>query len=158
VLQATLAECKKVNKQKKNPNNKDRRHLEHSSSGIRMVNFFKWRNLDEYHSTCQREEHALWGCRAVALQCGSELNLLKLCFDREQGLATNGHPINPAVVLEQKRTAYETDKIKASSSSSSGNEIPCREYQEQMGKCINESSKALAKRHLERVGKEKADQ
>ena len=149
VLQETLAECRKASKN--NNANKERLQLEHTPSGIRMLNFFKWRNLDDYHSNCQREEHALWGCRAVALQCGAELNQVKLCFDREQKLATDGNPINPGVILFQKRTAYESGE------ETSDSNIPCREYQEQMGKCIRESSTALAKRHLERSGKDNVD-
>lgn len=148
VLQDTLAACRKNAKLKQVEN--DRLHLEASPPGMRMVTFFRWRHVHDYDATCQREEHSLWACRAVALQCGQELFALRECFSDKQGLCVSGEPVDVGEILKHKRTAYESNKkIKPT------DVIPCREFQEKVGTCIAENSKALARRHLERNAKER---
>jgi hypothetical protein len=104
VLQETLAACRKNVKLKQV--NADRLQLEDSSPGIRMVNYFKWRQENDYHATCQREEHALWACRAVALQCGNDLMRMRECFNELQGVGLDGKPDDVGAILKHKRTAY----------------------------------------------------
>lgn len=150
VLQDTLTACRKNAKLKQVDN--DRLHLEASPPGMRMVTFFRWRHVHDYDATCQREEHSLWGCRAVALQCGQELTALRECFSDKQGLCVSGEPIDVGEILKHKRTAYESSKkIKPT------DVIPCREMQEKLGMCIAENSKALARRHIERNAKERGE-
>lgn len=157
VLQDTLAQCRKA--ARKNQPGKRRLHLENSPPGIRMTNYFKWRDRHEYDATCQREEHAVWACRAVALGCGADLTELRNCFNEIQGVGNDGELANVGAVLKHKRTAYEIGKKSKSASIEEGEEIPCREIQERMGKCISDNSKALARRHLERTSaKEESEQ
>ena len=148
ILQDTLTACRKNAKLKQV--DADRLHLEASPPGMRMVTFFRWRHVHDYDATCQREEHSLWACRGVALQCGQELTALRECFNEKQGLLVNGEVVDAGEVLKHKRTAYESNK-----KTKPTDVIPCREMQEKIGMCIAENSKALALRHLERNAKER---
>ena len=137
----------------------DRLQLEDSSPGIRMVNYFKWRQENEYHATCQREEHALWACRAVALQCGQELMQMRECFNELQGVGTDGQPGDVGAILKHKHTAYEkSNNSNNNKKSQATDDIPCRVWQEKVGECIATNSKALARRHIERNAKETDEQ
>jgi len=186
ILQDTLADCRKAATNNKpssgDPTDaqQDRRtvHLEQSQSGLRFLKYFKWRNVHDHDDTCQRETHAVWGCRAVALQCGRELQALKECFDRTQEVDPSGEPQNVRAVLGCRQTAYEaaskgkkksllgskdTVGVLASQQDDNdvlpgGDSIPCRELQELMGQCIAANSKALAKRHLARAAKQERHQ
>lgn len=110
---------------------KNRRHLEDTPTGIRMVRYFDWRDVPGRN--CQREEHAVWACRAVALQCGSQLAVVKSCLD-ETGLEK---------VLTAERTGYE----KASDT----DKVPCLTQQQLMGACVSQAAVELQTRQEERA-------
>ena len=103
-----------------------------------MLRFFHWRELPENPATaCQREEHALWACRAVAVGCGEPLTKLRDCFDA----------VGPREVLTQKDGGcYES-----SHQSSKGKQtIPCAEFQEAVGKCVAKNLHELQQRVAQR--------
>ena len=178
ILQETLRDCRKASAGGTDGGGGERRRtirLEDSSAGVRMLRFFKWRGEEVaelgYDATCAREEHALWACRAVALQCGGDLDALRHCFDNLQKVGTSGEPEDVGAVLSCRRTAYEVSSNKKKKSGDGNEEksaviddnhnndidIPCREIQERMGRCIAENSKALAERHLARTQKEEKE-
>ena len=80
-----LAQCRLLEDLRKdcyeNNNTTTTTTLEDCPAGIRMVRYFDWR--DYQTDNCQRTEHAVWACRAVALQCGAELVALRQCFAAE---------------------------------------------------------------------------
>lgn len=107
----------------------ERRKLEDFPLGIRMLRYFDWRHQEE--PNCVREEHALWACRAVALQCGSDLVQLRNCF-REKG---------DSDILSETRTSYEA---------TCENEFSCMELQRKLGSCVLKKANALVRRMDER--------
>ena len=124
-----------------------RAQLEDFPMGIRMMRYFLWRDMPDDPSgrrpPCLREEHALWACRGVALQCGPDLIRLRDCF-KEQG---------PERILSQGMTAYETktknntkDEKKGDSSSENKNKFSCLDFQTKLGSCIGQNAKALEER------------
>jgi hypothetical protein len=116
-LEQVLAECR----EQREP----RSQLEDFPMGIRMVRYFHWRDLPE-ETPCLREEHALWACRAVALQCGPDLVQLRDCFQ------TNG----PDTILSQAGTSYQGKS-----------ESTCRELESKLGACVRRKAIALESRH-----------
>ena len=77
--------------------------------------------------SCAKEMHALWACRSVCLGCAEHLRNLKDCFQ-----------LIPEQVLNVPQTAYEPTKYSGI--------IPCRESQEELGKCVIKKSKELQQR------------
>lgn len=147
-----LAQCRALEQTYRdcldNKNNNNRR-LEDFPMGIRMVRYFDWRNLDQPQQQqdgveggirirpCVREEHAVWACRSVALQCGNRLAALKSCFD-EAG---------PDVVLRQStQTAYQSSTANAAELQG----IPCQTFQQKVGECVSKGTEALAARKKRR--------
>jgi hypothetical protein len=137
-----------------------RRQLEDFPEGIRMLRYFGWRNRivndenqdrDSYgiagvvpsnksssnDDPCAREVHAVWACRAVALQCGSHLQQLKSCFDQHDEKPNANH------VLSTSETAYDC-------SSSITTAIPCADQQQQLGHCVRIAAQELMKRQNDR--------
>jgi hypothetical protein len=184
-LDEILAECRRhKRKMKKNNNNhnngkkdggdddtnntsRDRRHLEDVPAGIRMVKYFQWRDVDEYDSRCQREEHSVWACRAVSLQCGAELVAVRDCFDGAQAIpGADGYsfaqqeqppPRNYGAVLGSVANSrgYTMTKEDAVASDADGTvTAPCMRVQQRLGECVARNSKALLERKNAR--KEKA--
>jgi hypothetical protein len=109
--------------------NSERNQLEDFPLGIRMLRYFDWRHKDE--PNCVREEHALWACRAVALQCGANLVQLRSCF-REKG---------DDAILSETRTSYER---------TSEDDFSCMDLQRTLGSCVLKKANALARRMDER--------
>jgi hypothetical protein len=133
ILEDIAAECRRPTKE-----GSDRIHLEDVPIGFRQVRYFRWRNLHEHESTCQREIHAIWSCRAIALHCGAELVELRRCFDKLQ-------ETNPSAILKQSETAYEAENASS--------ELPCRSLQVQLGECVKRNSTELQKRCASRLEK-----
>ena len=77
--------------------------------------------------SCAKETHALWACRSVCLGCAEHLRNVKECLD---GL--------PNQVVDIPETAYEPTSYKGV--------IPCRESQEELGKCVIQQAKELQQR------------
>ena len=77
--------------------------------------------------TCAKEAHALWACRSVCLGCAEHLRNLKDCFK-----------LLPDQVLNTPETAYEPTM--------SNMAIPCRQSQEELGKCVVKNAKELQQR------------
>jgi hypothetical protein len=124
----------------------DRVHLEDIPIGIRQVRFFDWRDNHDFDRTCQREEHAIWACRAISLKCGTELADLKSCFDNlssRGGLNTK----NPSTVLSRTETAYANPNAP--------DDLPCRSLQQKLGQCVSKNSKELLERQAVRSDKGK---
>jgi hypothetical protein len=125
--------------------------MESCVAGIRMVKYYDWREGQptrimgeddtlqantlvnvpsaatkqtfvpgDVPPTCAREVHSLWGCRGVALACAPDVIALRKCFhdqgDKEQVLS---------VPYFGYQEGVDVDKS-----------IPCRELQEQLGKCV----------------------
>ena len=118
VLEQVLSDCRQ--------HKAAREQLEDFPMGIRMVRYFDWRNVQS--DDCVREEHALWACRAVGLQCGPDLVALRDCF-KQQG---------PPVILSQKETAYE----KASTNVNAA----CLDLQTKVGGCVRQKAVELEER------------
>ena len=106
--------------------------LDEIGLGKRWMVYFGWRDMPIVNKKgCVPEQHALWGCRAVSLRCGAELQQMKSCFE-EQGLEA---------ILSQRKTAYASDKIEKVRE-----KIPCYELQRVVGKCVAASAKEMEQR------------
>lgn len=114
--------------------------MEEFPGGLRRIKYFGWRGVlqkeampenlkDAIISSCARERHSVWACRAVSLGCGKELGSLKAGFD-EQG---------PVAILYQPHTAYE-------SSGKVDTGIPCAELQATLGSCVRQRGIELLER------------
>ncbi len=120
--------------------------MEELPGGLRRMKYFGWRGVLEKEnmpeklkqaivSSCARERHSLWACRAVAMGCGQELGALKAGFD-EQG---------PLAILYQPQTAYESfDKDTKT--------IPvlCADLQSTLGSCVRQRASVLLERKQQR--------
>jgi hypothetical protein len=94
---------------------KDRLQLEDFPAGIRMVRYFDWRYYPE-DKACLREEHAVWACRGIAMQCGGDVVHLRRCL-KQQG---------KEAVLSTSDTSYEEAK----------KDSVCGDLQEKLGRCV----------------------
>lgn len=54
-------------------------------------------------STCSREKHAIWGCRAMSVGCAKELVTLKKCFQNDLGTT------NPQHFAYDRQASSDTD-------------------------------------------------
>lgn len=77
--------------------------------------------------TCAKETHALWACRSVCLGCAEHLRNVKDCFQ-----------LVPPQILETPQTSYEPTSYTGV--------IPCRELQQELGKCVITQAKELQQR------------
>lgn len=85
--------------------------------------------------TCAKEMHAIWACRSVCLGCAGDLRNLKDCFQ-----------LLPEEVLNAHETAYEPTLSNVT--------IPCRQSQEELGRCVVKNAKELQQRlHPDNRGK-----
>lgn len=114
-LEAILQDCRVNGGQSK---------LDDTPSGIRMLRYFNWREV-ESDATCQRELHAVWACRAIAVGCGEDLVRLRNCFDKA----------TPAVILAGEPVYEQASK-----------QVPCGELQQRMASCIQKSAMDLQQR------------
>ena len=125
--------------------------LEDLPAGMRMVRYFNWRNHqpedsssssssgDTHGGSCLREEHAVWACRAVALQCGRELVGLRDCFRR----------VGPDRILSpDATTAYKVDDYERHNDNDDDDDS-CLVWQTQLGSCVQQSARALEQRRQE---------
>ena len=129
-------------------------HLEDIPPGIRILKYYDWRNVHDFDHKCSREKHAVWACRAGALQCGADLVKLRNCFNAAvipPAGVTDLSNKNFGAVLNVATTAYEPSKLKQSNDNVFA--IPCREFQEKMGLCIATNATALAEREMLRSEK-----
>jgi len=129
VLTSILKDCQNSSK------NSGRQQLEDLPAGIRMVRYFDWRDIPS--RACARETHAVWACRATALQCGADLAVLKNCFTEEAGIE--------AVLQSGAATAYETPGTNTSNKAAL-EKIPCLVHQQAMGQCVSQAATELRKR------------
>jgi hypothetical protein len=143
-LEDILAQCHKSrSKSKSGDDSNYRYHLEDVPAGIRMVRYFQWRNVHDFDRQCSRETHSLWACRAGALQCGSELVQLRNCFlDRQAAPEASGNAdlTDYGAVLKCSATGYEAKPR------NNDKDIPCRLFQEQVGRCVAKNARLLAER------------
>jgi hypothetical protein len=114
-------------------------------------------------SSCAREEHAVWACRAISTGCGKDLSELKKCFDDvDNETETNGEsrPLPQHVrVLTSPFTNYQgiVEKVGEPSDKnvvSVKEQIPCYEIQWRLGSCVTENGKQLLQRKQEREGRQ----
>jgi hypothetical protein len=142
-LEDILAQCHKSRSKSKNGSgdSNSRFHLEDVPAGIRMVRYFQWRDVHDFDRQCSRETHALWACRAGALQCGSELVQLRNCFlDRQAPVSGHVDATDYRAVLKCSATGYEAK------ARNDDKDIPCRLFQEQVGQCVAKNARLLAER------------
>jgi hypothetical protein len=146
IIEDVYAECRKYQKLKLDQERT--MHLEDFPPGIRILRYYDWRNIHDYDHKCAREKHAIWACRAGALQCGGELVQLRNCFNNVQqpppGTSDPIHTKNHGAVLNTSATAYEPKQRNIHKN------IPCRDFQEKMGACIATNASALAEREVKR--------
>jgi hypothetical protein len=106
------------------------RHVEDTSSGLRVTRYFRFKEPDNpaTKALCQREEHAVWTCRAMALRCAIHVSKLRECFrdEKEKG---------SSILAQVTHSSYE-----------GGKQGPCWELQEAMGVCINKNAEEFAQR------------
>ncbi|CAB9499116.1 expressed unknown protein [Seminavis robusta] len=106
--------------------------LDEFGLGKRWMVYFGWRDLPIANKKgCVPEQHALWGCRALSVRCGGELQQMKKCFD-EQGMEA---------ILAQRKTAYASAKNQQVQ-----DKIPCYELQRVVGKCVARTAKEMEQR------------
>jgi hypothetical protein len=94
-------------------------------------------------SSCSKEHHALWGCRAMALGCAKELVQLKKCFEENHDSTNNDPPYfcyDGAVQQQQQQqqegssvTFQQRDKV-------------CSESMRLLGECVTVKWKDLNER------------
>jgi hypothetical protein len=134
--------------------------LEDFPPGIRILKYYDWRNVHDYDHKCSREKHAIWACRAGALQCGAQLVQLRNCFN--DAVIPPPGVVDPVsknnkdygAVLNVATTAYEPLKVKPNTTRNNNiDSIPCREFQEKLGLCIATNATALAEREMRRTEK-----
>jgi hypothetical protein len=149
IIEDVYAECRTMSKMKSNQERTV--HLEDFPAGIRILRYYDWRNVHDYDRKCSREKHALWACRAGALQCGADLVQLRNCFNNAQVPQPGSDPNlkNHGAILNTAATAYEPKERNLHK------EIPCREFQEKMGTCIAKNASALAEREVARTKEDK---
>mmetsp|Transcript_15107 Transcript_15107/g.38064 ORF Transcript_15107/g.38064 Transcript_15107/m.38064 type:complete len:249 (+) Transcript_15107:180-926(+) len=101
----------------------------------------------QIRSSCAREEHAVWACRAIATGCGKDLSELKKCFEEIDEQDANYPP--HVRVLTSSYTNYQgiVEKI---GSEAIKEQIPCHEIQWRLGSCVTESGKQLLERKQQR--------
>jgi hypothetical protein len=146
IIEDVYAECRRFQKLK--TDQERTMHLEDFPPGIRILRYYDWRNIHDYDRKCSREKHAIWACRAGALQCGAELVQLRNCFNNAQlpppGSSDPIDAKNYGAILNVSTTAYEPKQRNIHK------DIPCREFQEKMGACIAKNASALAEREVNR--------
>lgn len=145
IIEDVYSECRRINKMKSS--HEHRMQLEDISPGIRILRYYEWRHVHDYDHKCSREKHAVWACRAGALQCGGELVQLRNCFNDLQKPPPNSssNVKNHGAVLKTSGTAYEPKERNANK------DIPCRELQEKMGTCVAKNASELAEREISRA-------
>jgi hypothetical protein len=92
---------------------------------------------ERIQSTCSREEHSVWACRAVATGCGKELGALKACFDKE----------GPFDVLTAPLAGYE---LKQQDDQRKVVILPCHDLQAALGNCVNVNGQELYQRRKQK--------
>ena len=90
-------------------------------------------HLDASNSSCSREHHAVWGCRAMALGCAPELVQLKKCFQKHE----NNHPTYFAYDDDQT----DSDEVQAHAHAPDEND--CRLDMQKLGQCVSTNWKLL---------------
>ncbi|VEU35425.1 unnamed protein product [Pseudo-nitzschia multistriata] len=122
---------------------------------------------DKIRSSCAREQHAVWACRAVATGCGKDISELKRCFESvdifdEDGIDNSS--MEPARlpqhirVLTTPYTNYEgiIEKVADSTDGNNNdvaslrNRIPCHDIQRRLGSCVTANGRALLERKQQR--------
>ncbi len=107
-------------------------------------------------SSCAREEHAVWACRAIATGCGKDLSELKKCFDDVDNTDSAQVPQHVRV-LTAPYTNYQgiVESVAGDRAASMKRQIPCHEIQRKLGSCVTENGKQLLERKQQREGKQK---
>jgi hypothetical protein len=101
-------------------------------------------------SSCAREEHAVWACRATATGCGKDLGELKKCFE-EVGTTDDSAGLPPHVrVLTSPYTNYQGIVETVDNAAAMKRRIPCHEIQRRLGSCVTEHGKQLLERKQRR--------
>ena len=126
--------------------------------GLRMMKYFGWRGINSHaddgddqqvqdiSSSCAREQHALWACRAVSIGCGNDLSRLKKCFDSDTNQDGNDHDHEEGgrrripKVLQNPSIAYEPK------SQRDIDEATCGDLQAILGKCVGQGAQELYER------------
>jgi len=81
--------------------------------------------------SCSREQHAVWGCRAMALGCASDLVQLKKCFKENLGTT------NPQYF------AYDSDAVDIGEGKNF-----CQLEMQKVGNCVKQNWKELDERSM----------
>ena len=103
-----------------------------SANGAKYDTLISAAHLDASNTSCSREHHAVWGCRAMALGCATELVQLKKCFQT--------HPNN-----NPKYFAYDNNTgDEAMDGSTNGND--CKLDMQKLGTCVLANWKELDSR------------
>jgi hypothetical protein len=134
--------------------------MEEFPGGLRRMKYFGWRGVlkndnnasdampeklrQAMETSCARERHAVWACRAVAVGCGKELGALKACFDEQGSFA----------ILHQPQTAYELSEEKMSTTTN----IPCAKQQAALGANVRLRANELLQRQQQRQSDSTAQQ
>ena len=106
-------------------------------------------------SSCAREEHAVWACRAISTGCGKDLSELKKCFDDVDH--DSGNLPKHVRVLTASYTNYQgiVEKVgDGEASAAMKQQIPCHEIQRRLGSCVTENGKQLLERKQQREAKQ----
>ena len=101
----------------------------------------------QIRSSCAREEHAVWACRAIVTGCGKDLSELKKCFEDIDEQDANFPP--HVRVLTSSYTNYQGIVEKVGSDAIK-QQIPCHEIQRRLGSCVTENGKQLLERKQQR--------
>jgi len=119
-------------------------------------------------SSCAREQHAVWACRAVSTGCGNDLAELKRCFEdidddnqkESNNNNNNNHLPQHIRVLTAPYTNYEgiVEKFDVDAKADGDGDataslkqrIPCHEVQRRLGLCVTANGKQLLERKQQR--------
>jgi hypothetical protein len=150
-LESVLADCRTAKS--------NRTQLEDVPAGIRMVRYFDWRDVPDPH--CQREAHAVWACRAVALKCGKELIQIRDCFRNYGAMGGLSGDNNKTTILNHRTgsAAYELSDAVVVQGAAAANDAdatsdismnPCAKVQQILGRCVSANAHALLERDAAR--------
>ena len=117
-------------------------------------------------SSCAREEHAVWACRAVATGCGKNLSELKKCFEEVDNTSSSGDDESSLPqhirVLTSPYTNYQgiVERFAGGEGTSDNKDngatlqqiIPCHEIQRRLGSCVTVNGRDLLERKQQREG------
>lgn len=120
--------------------------MEGIAPGIRMLRYYRWRDEESSSEeeeeeklktmpkptipSCAKQQHSVWGCRAISTACAVELIAMRDCFDQ----------YDKDQVLAIADTNYDGSNDRLD------RPIACREQQRILGACVAKNTAEMEQR------------